>query len=282
MSARSGQLIPSKISNIRLVEKLEEWGFVRAKTRGDFILMGHSDGREVTVMAPHIHRGNSTEELRQVYRVVCNGDAATFWSYKKPTKLTPVPTPAPTPDPDPESLEKRNTAMLRGLASCVLEYVQSKPHDTHTIKSVAAAIKVVPGPVGNAMSYLHSQGHLVRVLRGTYRLSPTLQAESTVHHAHTGPVGVEVRGVPAAPASTAPAVPPVVPAPAPRPASVPPVPPAAPAPVPAPVHSDDDDLDALLELVLPDHYIFQPKHIKAMREWQNATAKLLRTLRGEE
>ena len=308
MSARSGQLIPTKISNASLVEKLQEWGFTRTRTKGDFIVMRHSDKREVVVMAPHLHRGNSTAELQAVYRTVCKGDAAAFWSFVPPSKAAagdPAPAPDSDPDSDPESLEKRNTAMLRGLASCVLEYVQSKPHDTHTIKTVAAAIKVVPGPVGNAMSYLHSQGHLVRVLRGTYRLSPTLQAESTVHHQHTGPVGVEVRGAPAVPAA-----PPVVACDARNrlgfrctlpvghnghhggqgavwagehtaPEQPAPAAPPAPAPAPAPARSDEDDLDALLELVLPKDYQFQPSHIRAMREWQTATAKLLKTLRGE-
>lgn len=288
MSARSGQLIPTKISNIRLVKKLEDWGFVTIKTKGDFIVMEHRDGRGVTVMAPHIHRGNSTEELRHVYGTVCNGDAAKFWSYKKPTALTPVSTPAPAPAKDadaapaPASVRR---AMTRGLASAALECIMGNPHETHTIQSVAAALRVDAGPVSNAMSYLCSQGHLVRILRGTYRLSPTLQAESTVHHQHVGPVSVTTKWEPTAPVPpTFDAVMPQTPPPPPPTAKLDPaymeVPRQRP-PAPAPQHDDDDDLDALLELVLPDHYIFQPRHIRAMREWQTATAKLLKTLRGE-
>jgi len=320
--------IPTKVSNGRLIKQLELWGWTQHRSKGDRVIYEHSLYLDrLTVMAAHIHQGNSPVMLRKVYDTVTGGNASLFWARRAPAMVsmkdaleetfqsgrfdpvemasTPIilptenhttivavfdhddhpeggtylgsgPVKARSPKPEAKKEEPAVTAtpqhthQHRGTASKVFQYLNDHPHDTVTAAVIARRTNLDGRAIGNALNYLCGLGHVDRLVRGTYRLSPSLAADKVVRHEHTG--GVEV------PRQTA----------TPKPASKPenPAISAAPmasvTPITKPhVASAEDDLDALLELVLPTDYVFQPSHLRAMRKWQDATAELLRTLRGE-
>jgi hypothetical protein len=303
--------IPTKVSNARLIRQLGLWGYKEDRVRGDLQILVGPNGEEVMVMREHIHQGNSIHQLRNVYDSVTQGDAARFWS--RTERLTwvsvypPAPKPAPRPAPKITELPPapkitmlplaptqptQIAAQQRGVARRVLEYMGADPNRSVSSKMVAAEFDDMDvRRAGNALTYLVQIGHIERVMRGYYRLSVSFRAQSLVHHQHTGPVGFVVND----PASTPENVPVDVPVVAVDvPESPEPIITASVIAVPdsrivgggtsavSVVSSDPDgdDLDALLELVLPAGYAFQPSHLREMRRWQDATARLLAVLRG--
>ena len=307
--------IPTKVANGRLIKQMELWGWVKSKNRGDRWVMADStrpNVPSVSVMAPQVHKGNSTATIRMVYDLVCGGDAEAFWARKAPYNVPTTDAIVDTvvtqgtyhfdtntpdqiintgdavmvlhvskgepPAEEPQPAEQEDTVAeealseehkrQRGIAAQVLGYMEAHPHETATGPTIAARTPGLDASnATNALAYLCKLGHVERVMRGTYRLSPNLAAEKVYRHEHTG--GLEVPKVPKGGMPTSlPVGPGVVPI---RPeASNPPV-----------VETDSgDDLDALLELILPEDYRFHPSHIRAMRKWQEATAELLHILRN--
>lgn len=173
----------------------------------------------------------------------------------------------PGAPPDVPAIESPAKA-VRGASKDVLVYLHQHPFETVTAATVAKATGVSVKTTQNALSYLASIGLAERVLRGAYRLDPLLAADKVVHHEHTGPVEVTYAPAPAPEAPPAPVLPKVFiygdPAPV----------------ITAPEPDSGDDLDALLELILPADYRFHPSHIKHMRRWQTQTAELLAALRS--
>jgi hypothetical protein len=300
--------IPVRISNGRLIKQLKLWGFQEDRTRGDKIEMIGPDKKCVEVMREHVHQGNTTTRMKHIYKLVCDGDAELFWSrterltfatvYRNdapranPTKpLTqrielPSLHPAPKPElrvadvpPEPlattEATAKATRIRNRGLASQVLEIMTADPHQTVNSKLIAKVLGMADSePVGAALAYLHDQGHVDRLMRGTYRLSPKLAASSTVHHAHTGPVDM-VMG-----SSNGHVGPATVPATAREPEPVPVAPIAVADPPTAPTPEVTDVADLLLEFLIPDGYVFQVSHLRAIERWRDETNRLRAVLGG--
>ena len=293
--------IPTKVSNGRLIRQLELWGYTKGKVRGDRVVytppMPALD--PVTVMQAHVHKGNSTPALRLVYEAVTSGNANLFWARNAPANVPvedaidatigrhveevaaavhanrikfdttdSVPTPQAKeeamPEPvttDPASPRKQ----VRGASSKVLQYMHDHPHDTVTAGLIGRRIGMDAGTVGGALAHLCNLGHVERLVRGTYRLNANLAADKTVRHEHSGAVAVPKAAMASqAVATVTPITQSMVPS----------------HPVHVPV-AEGDDLDALLELVLPQDYEFRPSHLRAMQKWQTATAELLAVLRGE-
>lgn len=162
----------------------------------------------------------------------------------------------------------------RGAAAEVLQYLHNHPHDTVTAGLIGRRTGMDAHTVGGALAHLCRLGHVERLVRGTYKLAPNLAAERVYRHEHTGGLEVPKQAAPKAAIAVAPERPYVLP---------------TALPVGPPVDSEHrvvsdtgDDLDALLELVLPVDYEFKPAHLRAMRKWQQATAELLATLRGDQ
>ena len=296
--------IPTKVANGRLIRQMELWGWTKVRSKGDRWVMGRK-GDTVSVMAPQVHKGNSGVTIKMVYEAVTGGDAEAFWARKAPsnvpdldaivdtvvTQRTYTPPPeyaAPEPEPEPAVAEEPAPAPAeqenpvaaaekpkqhRGAAAEVLQYLNNHPHDTVTAGLIARRTNMDAHTVGSALAHLCRLGHVERLVRGTYKLAPNLAAERVYRHEHTGGVEVPKQAAAKAAITIAPMT--------------------APAPVMAPVlqlHDAEhrvladtgDDLDALLELVLPVDYEFKPAHLRAMRKWQQATAELLVTLRGDQ
>lgn len=301
-------MVPSKVSNASLIRQLELWGYRKVGNKGDTWTMANPDykGRRVQVTAPQVHKGNSTVVIRNVYKVVTNGDAEAFWARRTPSNVpiedaieevfdtmaretarkhaepwyeqtTSEPTVVTTVTDTADSATSKEEPMSnrevqveplaakkrqRGAASKVLQYLHDHPHDHLTAPTIGAALHLEPIVASGALAHLHRLGFAERLVRGTYRLSPSLAADRTVRHQHGGsvqtPAPLTQQAAVAAVAERRPA-----------PTIVPDVPPA-----------EGDDLDAMLELILPEGYRFRPSHLQAMRKWQSATAELLVILRG--
>lgn len=217
--------------------------------------------------------------------------------------------PGTQPQPAPEK------HVEHGISARVLAYMEQHPHQTFTSDVIALYFGVDRNPVINALGYLAEKGHVERVMRGAYRLAPKLAAKETVHHAHTGPVEMtgsvhhdSRNGIATGPEMVSQDSP-ADPFPGARGLASPGLDPTwdnmkrdyaaaqealnkgvldnvsvvVPTQLIVPEQVlDEDDMDALLEMILPKDYVFAPVHLKAMRRWQAETAKLLHVLRSEK
>jgi predicted RNA binding protein YcfA (HicA-like mRNA interferase family) len=295
----AARTIPSNASNRSVIRQLELWGWEFDRNRGDLAVFIAPNGDSVQVMRGHLHQRNSLVQLALVYELTCGGDAAAFWARQerlvpevayrndKPKKLVVVPEESQPAEPTEPVADDKRAAPLRGLAGLVLAYMQEKPSRVVNAPDAGKAIGATTVQAANALNYLVSCGHAVRVMRGTFRLSPTFRAESVVHHQHTGPVDMIARSTPATVENT-PTNAPILPVHGPKTSDRPDPDSVTRSPnlgnvVGVALDPDDqgDDLDSLLELVLPVGYKFSPSHLRAMRRWQNETARLLGVLRGE-
>lgn len=302
-------VVPTQVANRRLIAQMELWGWQQHRKRGESVEMRHPHIPEkILVRDAQIHKGNSVNTIRRVYELTCGGVAELFWTRKAPVNVDlidatreAIPTPgsfsAPSDpiqlcekceqhhrdsEPCPEPFPTGAAASNRGLAARTLAMMSVNPHRNYTSRDIARFLGLEDvSACASALRHLCECGHAERVMRGTYRLSAKLAAERTVHHAHTGPVEVAV-----APAALA--------------LNVAPTHRSEPEPEPKvwrhseePIRrstneqfalvdasaDSDDDLDSLLELILPADYRFKPRHLAAMRRWQDETARLLAALR---
>lgn len=77
MSAR-----PRKVGNRTLYRQMLAWGWVKEGHRGDRWRMRHPSSRVlVEIMSPHVHTGNPSETIAEVYDVTCDGDVDAFWDH---------------------------------------------------------------------------------------------------------------------------------------------------------------------------------------------------------
>lgn len=281
--------VPTQVSNRHLVEQLKLWGWVHKKNKGDTIVMHNpllEGNTDVTVMKPDgPSKGNSTFMIQRVYQVVTGGSAEAFWALKyvvapaeRELVIEAIETPEVdeaneavevTQDDPPAPIELEVKRMERGLSARVLTFMECGPHLSYTIGQIAKAFNVSRVQAGNALNHLHSRGHVERIMKGTFRLAPKLAAQETVHHAHTGPVEVQLgTSYTPKPNTVARAMQPES-EPEPDQESIQDM-----------IDLTDEYLDELLELILPDDYRFKPKHLNAMAAWKRATAELLTLLQS--
>jgi predicted RNA binding protein YcfA (HicA-like mRNA interferase family) len=300
-------IVPQGVSARRIIRQMNLWGWTEGKTKGEHVEMYHPEKAEtVWVYRVEANQHTGNEQMRQIYRLTCGGDAIQFWSREtqyvpNPDNVTPItkprtisakpafrtdaPAPATTqPSPEPTIEESKNMHISNtektkkpssntGISSLVLQAMMEKPRTLFSSVDLANLFDVDRSVAANAMTHLHSLGHVVRIKRGLYRLSAEMAATRVVHHAHTGPVE-HVREQPFTPEQPSPLVD-VVFAIADK---VDELDDRTAQPIEEAIK--DSYLDELLELILPDGYQFKVKHLDAMSEWKQATAELLRTLRS--